>query len=254
MSEAADLKARHQQVLAIAERTLDVATLAIIKSALEADHRMAVIRDAFIEGRDHEAVHLIRELDPIGPRALLPTSTTWQVIEPGQTAQITARPQLPFMPTHLLVSQRCRDFMINDIRVANASHFVQAGDVPADLFVVDAPELDALTTTVPGPALDPVIELKVNTKAGRLGIALDLPIVKVGWDVTIIVTNAGHTPEPFRGCWLGQVKWVEPPGPTYPRRQSIVAGNAALADAHEGTAAVDQPGPPPETPPGEPEP
>ena len=249
MSELDDLKARHAQVLTILEhQKLDSPTLAIIRSALEADQRMKIIRDAFIEGRDHEAVHMIRELDPIGPRALLPMSSTWQDIAPAQTCQITARPQLPFQPTHLLVSARCRNFIINDIRVANRSEFVQAGDIPADVFGVEEPALEAaMAETQDNPdGTSPIFTIKVNAKVGRVGIALDLPIVHAGWDVVIIVTNDGNETMPFRACWLGQVKYISPP--------LAIATLPVTALATQADPAEPQEPPPGEPPPIEPDP
>src|SRR5262249_9341856 len=122
MQEADERRARLAQVLAIAERAVDGPTFEIIKSAIQADDRLAPIRDAFIEGGDYEAVHMLRELDPIGPRWLLPMSRIDVALQPTQIAQITARPQLPFKPTHLLISKRCENFLIHDIKVGMSSH------------------------------------------------------------------------------------------------------------------------------------
>jgi hypothetical protein len=172
MSQRDTQVARHDQVLAIVSKHLDSATLEIVRSALAADERMAIIRDAFLEGRDHEAVHMIRELDPIGFRHLLPASTS--PIQPCQSAQITCRPQCApsFQVTHLLVSRTCAEFFnVNEIKVGNRSQFLQTGEVPADLFEVDAPVLDS-------PTLDALedgemLTIKVDKVVGRLGLALD---------------------------------------------------------------------------------
>lgn len=206
MSQRDTQVARHDQVLAIVAKHLDGATLEIVRSALAADERMAIIRDAFLEGRDHEAVHMIRELDPIGFRHLLP-ATAPTAIHPQQSAQITCRPQVTsFQVTHLLVSRTCAEFFnVNEIKVGNRSQFLQTGDVPADLFEVDAPLLDS-------PAIDALedgemITIKVDKIIGRLGLALDLEIVDTSMDLVLIVTNISDQPCLFRAAWLGETKF-----------------------------------------------
>ena len=205
MSNHDELAAKHDQVLAIVGKHLDDTTLEIVKSALAADERMAIIRDAFLDGRDHEAVHMIRDLDPIGLRHLLPASAPAQ-IPAHALAQIICRPQMaPFKVTHLLVSRTCAEFFnVNDLRVGNRSQFVQAGDVPADLFEVDAPILDssALDDLKPGE----MITIKIDKVIGRLGLALDLESVNVAMDLVLIVTNIDDRPHVFRAAWLGEIK------------------------------------------------
>jgi len=198
-------RAQNDQVLAIVSKHLDGATLEIVKSALAADARMSVIRDAFLEGRDHEAVHMIRDLDPIGLRRLLPTSVP-APIPAHASAQITSRPQIaPFKVTHLLVSRTCAEFFnIADIRVGNRSQFTQAGDVPADLFEVDAPLLESsvLDDLKPGE----MITIKIDKVVGRLGLALDLERVETGQDLVVVVTNLDDRPHVFRAAWLGEIQ------------------------------------------------
>jgi hypothetical protein len=206
MSSRDALAAKHDQVLAIVAKHLDDTTLEIVKSALASDERMAIIRDAFIEGRDHEAVHMIRELDPIGFRRLLPASAGPTPIPAHTSAQIICHPQIaPFKVTHLLVSRTCAEFFnINDLRVGNRSQFVQSGDVPADLFEVDAPiiESSALDDLEPGET----ITIKIDKIIGRLGLALDLESVEVAMDLVLVVTNIDDLPHLFRAAWLGEIK------------------------------------------------
>ena len=204
MSDRDRAVSAHDQVLAIVSKHLDAHTLEIVKSALRSDERMAVIRDAFLEGRDHEAVAMLRDLDPVGTRALLPMSTS-QLIPPTETAQITARPQVtPFKLTHLLVSRTCAgSFDIDEIRVGNRSQLVQAGSVPADIFEV-APELEAL---MDGP--DAVTRVVINQPAARvmhLSPFLDLGLVEAGMEIILYVTNLGVEPMRWRAAWLGEVK------------------------------------------------
>jgi hypothetical protein len=205
MSNRDELLAKHEQVLAIVSKHLDDTTLEIVKSALSSDERMLVIRDAFLQGRDYEAVHMIRDLDPIGLRYLLPVSAR-DPISSRMSAQITCRPQMaPFQVTHLLVSRTCAEFFnVVDIKVGNRSQFVQSGDVPADLFEVDAPILEssALDDLEPGE----MITFKIGKSVGRLGLALDLELAQMSMDLVLTVTNIDDLPHTFRAAWLGEIK------------------------------------------------
>lgn len=49
----------HDEILAIVSQHLDSAKLEVIRRALRSDDRLAVIRDAFLEERDAEAVNMI---------------------------------------------------------------------------------------------------------------------------------------------------------------------------------------------------
>jgi hypothetical protein len=64
------------QAIAILEQKLDPSTLAIVRAALDDSDRLAVIRDAFLEGRDAQAVQMILDLDPIGIRKVLGFDTS----------------------------------------------------------------------------------------------------------------------------------------------------------------------------------
>jgi len=195
-----DLSPKHAEVLAIVREHLDVTTLAIVESALRADARMAVIRDAFLEGRDHEAVKMLRDLDPMKPRMLLPMSTAEWIL-PGRSAQIMARPQVgPFQLLRLLVSKSCAgSFDINEIRVGTRSQFAQAGDVPADVFEVDAPALDVVMDG------ERQVLVTVTETEARFVIPLDLPVVETAMDVTLYVTNTGDQSLRFRAAWIGEI-------------------------------------------------
>jgi hypothetical protein len=94
---------------------------------------------------------------PAPGREVLPFSTGLRVL-PGQTAEITARPQrCAFRPERLFVSDSfteykgpwwkrlspwykapqlkgASDWVVNDIKIGNRSQFAQAGDIPADMF------------------------------------------------------------------------------------------------------------------------
>lgn len=71
---------------------------------------------------------------PSVPRTLsyfLPASTGVPVL-PKQSAQITARPQVAsaFLPERIVIADSA-DWIINDVKIGNASRFAQSGDVPA---------------------------------------------------------------------------------------------------------------------------
>jgi len=164
---------------------------------------------------------MIRSLDPIGRWGILPCGTGLTPIAPGQSAQITARPQGgDFDPRYLLVSRACADFMLNDIRVMNRSQFLQSGDVPLDPFVVDSPSLELFDppprSTVVGDEPAPADEWKIiridRMGSQLLGVRLDIETVHRGDDIVLVVTNEGTTDVPFRAAWIGQEALVRAPG------------------------------------------
>jgi hypothetical protein len=194
-----------QEVLDIIRRKLDPASAAILESALADSDRMTVIRDAFLEGRDHDAVMLLRELDPIGIRTLIGISSL-DNLYPTQSAQIAIRPQLPFLGTRLLVSQACAAaFVIMEIRVGTRSMLPASGDLAADLFAVDAvpAEVEKLVD-------DPdngLVTIKIaQSVESRIGIPIDMPLCMPGQQITLAITNISVTPIQFRGALLGTVQ------------------------------------------------
>ena len=76
-------------------------------------------------------------------RDILPMSTGVPIL-PTQSAQITGRPQvLVFKIGRFVISNAgtaggSADWIVNDIKIGNRSQFVQSGDVPGDLFAVNA--------------------------------------------------------------------------------------------------------------------
>lgn len=72
---------------------------------------------------------------PSTPRALsyfLPVSTG-VLIQPSQSAQITARPQALFLPERIVIANSVH-WAVNDVKVGNVSQFAQSGDVPGQAF------------------------------------------------------------------------------------------------------------------------
>ncbi len=193
---------RYGEVLAIVRASLDPTTAALIADALGDADRLSVIRDLFLAGRDLEAVKELRDIDPVGIRRLLPVSASIQIL-PLQSAQITARPQMPFTATHLFVSRACAPvFMINDIVVGRRSQFVQAGDVPADMFAVDMPVI-----STDAPDEHGFVTWSVSKIAETwMTPPMDLPEVMPGMDIMMVVTNVGDVPISFSGAWHGKVR------------------------------------------------
>lgn len=76
-------------------------------------------------------------------RVVLPMSTGMKVPF-GESALITARPQSQgIRPDRLFISGvgtpgGAGDWVVNDIRIAGKSQFLQSGDVPGDMFATDA--------------------------------------------------------------------------------------------------------------------
>ena len=76
-------------------------------------------------------------------RDILPMSTGVPIL-PTQSAQITGRPQVMvfkigrFVISNAGTAGGAADWIVNDIKIGNRSQFVQSGDVPGDLFAVNA--------------------------------------------------------------------------------------------------------------------
>ena len=81
--------------------------------------------------------------DPLSER-ILPLSNNGVNILPTQVCGITARVHSDgFWPDHLTISNAgtqggAGDWIVNDIRIAGRSQFLQAGDIPGDMFAMNA--------------------------------------------------------------------------------------------------------------------
>jgi hypothetical protein len=114
-------------------------------------------------------------------RDILPMSTGVPIL-PTQSAQITGRPQtLVFKIGRFVISNAgtsggAADWIVNDIKIGNRSQFVQSGDVPGDLFAVNA------------------IDTFVRFEAAQMGM-----------DVVVVVTYIGlnESGAPFFGAMVG---------------------------------------------------
>jgi hypothetical protein len=196
-------KSPYDQALDIVRAKLDPATAKIIELALVDAHRLLVIRDAFLDQRDAEAVQMIRALDPIGIRKVLGVNSN-VAIEANQTAQIAARPQLPFTADHFAVSPAVAPyFVIEDIRVSIHSQWVQAGSIAADLFATDVDQV-----LVGEPDEEGFHVIKIGKKAeARWGLPIAMPKCMPGQEIFVVVTciDGGDADlgREFRGAFLG---------------------------------------------------
>jgi len=77
-------------------------------------------------------------------RGILPLSNNGTIVKPNQSCLITGRVQSDgFWPDHLTISNAgteggAADWIVNDIRIAGRSQFLQSGDIPGDVFATDA--------------------------------------------------------------------------------------------------------------------
>ena len=164
--------------------------------------RLETIRDAFLEGRDPEAVRMIRDEDPRGDRTVLGIESS-DPMYPAEAALICARPQVPFRADRFCVDEAVAgDFVVNDIRLGNRSMFVQSSDVAGSIF----------SSRVKLDALKPVLDaqgfwtIKINAPLeDLLGVAIDFPVCEVGQELLVQVTNVSTQNVMFRGAFFGRV-------------------------------------------------
>lgn len=155
------------------------------------------------------AAAVMRTVDDAGTiersRSFLPISST-SMIPAGTTAQIVARPQLPFRGDRLAIWSECAaHFFIEGLKVGNQAQGVQAGTIPADAFATRLDLLPMLDTKL---QKDGFVEVRISKRAEEcFGQPLALPLAPVGTEITLVVTNATTTPRMFVGVILGDQEW-----------------------------------------------
>jgi hypothetical protein len=196
-------KSPRDQALDIVREKLDPATAKIIELALVDAHRLLVIRDAFLDERDVEAVQMIRDLDPIGIRKVVGVNSQG-LLHLGEVVQLVARPQLPFTADHFAVSPAVAPyFLIDDIRVGVHSQMIQYAPIAADLFATDIDQILVGETDEEG-----FYTIKIGKKAeARWGLPIGMPQCAPGQEIYVIVTCLDDGPSGlghfFRGAFLG---------------------------------------------------
>jgi hypothetical protein len=195
------MTSKHDQIMAIVRDNLDPSTAKLIELAMDDADRISIIRDAFLEGRDVEAVKMLRDLDPVGIRRVLPFNARTEVAG-GLHAQVIARPQIPFTGNRLVVAKSCASyFMIDDISVRYRSMMPQAGSVDAELFSADVPIFDADLDS------ESFFAIKISEQAeSRMGIAIDMPETSPGDEILITIHNIDQNPRSFRAALLGTTR------------------------------------------------
>lgn len=178
-----------------------------------------VIRDAFLEGRDQDAMRILdsqeyrtlKTAEDVNTRTLVGINS-YGMVAAGAYVTITARPQTSaFRVTKVLVSPSCAAyFTINDLRVGNRSQLPTSGDVAADLFAI-APSLE---WTVAGDSPNPKIadldgrEISYSisiTAQGELAIGQEMNFETCfpSQDLVLMATNISGRAAQFRGAFVG---------------------------------------------------
>jgi hypothetical protein len=106
-------------------------------------------------------------------REVLPMSSGGQLVWPGESVTITARPQIgPFRPERLMFPKGGVGWLINDIKIGNQSMFFNIGDgIPGELFASGS------DTTLAMPAVhvaQDIVLVATNVNAGYSTIVLRL--------------------------------------------------------------------------------
>jgi hypothetical protein len=171
---------------------------------------MTLIRDAFLNGRDKEAIEILSTLNrKYEPRyhASFVAMNSNGVVSPNTTCVIAARPQVRrFRPMRFCIaSSIAPDFTVGDLRVGNNSSFPMAMDVDGDFFSTRFDLLegeDILKATVSADGL--FYEIKVDKPViSRMGLAVDMPWCRLSQDLVCFVTNQCQSPRRFRGLFIG---------------------------------------------------
>lgn len=159
---------------------------------------------------DRVTAAVMREINDAGPiersRSFLPL-TTPTVIQPAQTVEIIASPQLPFRGDRLAIWSGCApSFFIEQIRVGTNIQGVQAGTMPADAF---STRLDLLPILDAKFQKDGFVEVRISKSAEEcFGQPLALPLCHIGTKVVIVVSHIGIKPELFSAVLLGDIEYT----------------------------------------------
>ncbi len=171
-----------------------------VSYARECIGRLEAIRDAFLTGRDAEAVQMICELDEKGGRKVLGINSV-EAIQPGAVVFVRVAPQLPFKADRFCVDESCaRFFRIVDIRRGTHSQFLAPTDLAGSI-ASSRIRLDDL--------LDRILEdhtIKIDRTVEELiGVAIDMPVCEVGQELNVTVINVSdELPMEFHGAFFGR--------------------------------------------------
>lgn len=127
-------------------------------------------------------------------------------IQPGTSAQITCRVQSEFRCERFMISGAntpggAADWIVNNIQIGNRSQFVQSGDLPGDMFAVNA------------------IDAYVSFETARVEMDIVVTVTYVGANVSGV---------PFYGSMIGTRIESGPPQYTRVQQPDAVSRNGNL--------------------------
>lgn len=97
-------------------------------------------------------------------------------VEPGTTAKVTSRPQVPFRPAKLVIpSELSSRFKVEDFRVGSSSQFIDSTGMPGQLF-----------------------------SAELSGLSIKGDTAQISQDVSFFVTNISDEPLRFQAAVYGR--------------------------------------------------
>lgn len=136
-------------------------------------------------------------------RTLIPLGTDVEIV-PGQSAQITARPQRgAFRGDRVAIPRAIAErFDICDLKVGNVSTFEVSGDIPAVAFAINV-EDQAPWFDLSDRGSDLTIMMSRAAKE-QFGRAWSMPVTQTAMDLTIVVRNKSKEPAPFCALILGR--------------------------------------------------
>lgn len=182
-----------------------------------------VIRDAFLEGRDNEAMRILdsqeyralKNTEHVGRRTFVGINSH-HPLTPRAVGTLIIRPQVQgFKVDRVVVSPSCAEsFTVVDLRVGNRSQLIQSSEIAGNILGI-SPSLDWVVTIPPDspPAFVdehgrtiPSISVDITTQGElALGQPIDFDICETSQDLVIIVHNIDDVPRMFRGAFLGQL-------------------------------------------------
>lgn len=183
-----------------------------LDDALATIERMRVIRDAFLEGRDVDAINLLRDE---GETHAGFVGIGGDRIRPSEVVTLRCNPQRPFRPMRFAVVEPLQsaafDFEIISITAGN--NFIgglDANPVHADHFLVNP----ATFTFAPDDSGIMTIKFPEGQRVDRFGIGLHSPRIMPGQDLRIVIRNRHPTLESqFQGIFVGAVSYSTPAPP-----------------------------------------
>lgn len=128
-------------------------------------------------------------------------------IEPAQSAQITARPQVtPFRGDRVVVLDECAEaFDIDDLKVGNRSQFPQTMSMPAKFCAARISSQALFGCEITRSIMQSHIKIAITEPAlGEFGMAWMMDTCQNAQDLVTIVTNRSNQPARFVALIVGR--------------------------------------------------